>query len=80
MINFTRTAETRCNAFCSDSYAFRFIPKAKMSYEEANAVLNYWFGGGDRSKRPQWCKGGEEAAKEIRGKFGALVGEDCVMK
>ncbi|KAL9982320.1 hypothetical protein ACROYT_G004348 [Oculina patagonica] len=44
-----------------------------MSYKEANEVLNYWFGGGDRSKRPRWFEGGEEAAQEIRDKFGALV-------
>ena len=47
-----------------------------MSYKEANDVLNYWFGGGDRSKRPRWFAGGEEAAQEIRDKFGTLVGED----
>lgn len=44
-----------------------------MSYKEANDVLNYWFGGGDPAKRPRWCGGGEEAAQEIRNKFGALV-------
>ena len=49
---------------------FRII----MSYKEANDVLNYWFGGGDPAKRPRWCGGGEEAAQEIRNKFGALVG------
>ena len=47
-----------------------------MSYKEANDVLNYWFGGGDRSKRPRWFGGGEEAAQEIRDKFGTLVSED----
>ena len=44
-----------------------------MSYKEANDVLNYWFGGGDRSKRPRWFRGGEEAAQEIRDKFEMLV-------
>ena len=44
-----------------------------MSYKEANDVLNYWFGGGDRSKRPRWFGGGEEAAQEIRDKFETLV-------
>ena len=47
-----------------------------MSYKEANDVLNYWFGGGDRSKRPRWFGGGEQAAQEIRDKFVTLVGED----
>ena len=47
-----------------------------MSYKEANDVLNYWFGGGDRSKRPRWFGGGEEAVQEIRDKFGTLVSED----
>ena len=47
-----------------------------MSYKEANDVLNYWFGGGDRSKRARWCGGGEEAAREIREKFGDLVRND----
>ena len=47
-----------------------------MSYKEANDVLNYWFGGGDRSKRPRWFGGGEEAAQELRDKFGTLVSED----
>lgn len=42
-------------------------------YKEANDVLNYWFGGGDRSKRPKWFGGGEEAAKEVKDKFGPLV-------
>lgn len=42
-------------------------------YKEANDVLNYWFGGGDRSKRPKWFGGGEEAAQEIRDKFEPLV-------
>ena len=46
-----------------------------MSYKEANDVLNYWFGGGDRSKRPRWFRGGEEAAQEIRDKFETLVSE-----
>ena len=46
-----------------------------MSYKEANDVLNYWFGGGDRSKRPRWFGGGEEAVQEIRDKFGTLVSE-----
>ena len=46
-----------------------------MSYKEANDVLNYWFGGGDRSKRPRWFGGGEEAAQEIRDKFETLVSE-----
>ena len=45
----------------------------RMSYKEANEVLNYWFGGGDPSKRPQWFGGGEEAVKEIKDKFGPLV-------
>ena len=49
-----------------------------MSYKEANDVLNYWFGGGDRSKRPRWFGGGEEAAQEIRDKFGTLVSEDLI--
>lgn len=44
-----------------------------MSYKEANDVLYYWFGGGDPSKRARWFGGGEEAAKEIRDKFGTLV-------
>jgi len=44
-----------------------------MSYKEANEVLNYWFGGGDPSKRPRWFGGGEETAKEIKDKFGPLV-------
>ncbi|XP_020603702.1 uncharacterized protein LOC110042677 [Orbicella faveolata] len=44
-----------------------------MSYKEANDVLNYWLGGGDRSKRPRWFGGGEEAAQELRDKFGTLV-------
>ena len=44
-----------------------------MSYKEANEVLNYWFGGGDPLKRPRWFGGGEETAKEIKNKFGALV-------
>jgi len=44
-----------------------------MSYKEANDVLNYWFGGGDRSKRPRWFRGGEEATPEIRDKFEMLV-------
>ena len=47
-----------------------------MSYKEANEVLNYWFGGGDPSKRPRWFGGGEETAKEIKDKFGALVRND----
>ena len=47
-----------------------------MSYKEANDVLNYWLGGGDRSKRPRWFGGGEEAAQELRDKFGTLVSED----
>ena len=47
-----------------------------MSYKKASDVLNYWFGGGDRSKRPRWFGGGEEATQEIRNKFGTLVSED----
>ena len=46
-----------------------------MSYKEANDVLNYWFGGGDRLKRPRWFGGGEEATQEIRDKFETLVSE-----
>ena len=48
-------------------------------YKEANDVLNYWFAGGDRSKRPKWCGGGEEAAKDIRDKFGPLVGKNSAL-
>ena len=50
-----------------------------MSYKEANDVLNYWFGGGDRSKRPRWFRGGEEATQEIRDKFETLVSESIVV-
>jgi uncharacterized protein (DUF924 family) len=44
-----------------------------MSADDWNAVLNYWFGGGNPEKRPQWFGGGEKAAEEIRQKFGPLV-------
>ena len=47
-----------------------------MSYKEANDVLNYWYGGGDPSKRARWFGGGEEGAREIREKFGDLVRKD----
>ena len=50
-----------------------------MSHKEANDVLNYWLGGGDRSKRPRWFGGGEEAVQEIRDKFGTLVSEDSTV-
>ena len=73
---FTRFEVTLFTRFLKSHFscAFRFLPfKAKMSYQEANDVLYYWFGGGDRSKRPRWCGGSEEAAKEIREKFEALV-------
>ena len=46
-----------------------------MSYKKASDVLNYWFGGGDRTKRPRWFGGGEEATQEIRNKFGTLVSD-----
>ncbi|XP_020913602.1 uncharacterized protein LOC110251250 [Exaiptasia diaphana] len=44
-----------------------------MSGREWGAVLDYWFGGGDPSKRPKWFGGGEAGAQEIREKFGHLV-------
>lgn len=44
-----------------------------MSAEEWNAVLDYWFGGGDPQKRAKWFGGGDPAAEEIRQKFGPLV-------
>jgi len=44
-----------------------------MSADDWNAVLHYWFGGGDPAKRPKWFGGGEQAAQEIREKFGHLV-------
>lgn len=58
-------------------FLFVFLVSKKImfnsQYKEANDVLNYWFGGGDRSKRPKWFGGGEEAAKEVKDKFGPLV-------
>lgn len=44
-----------------------------MSMSEANAVLTYWYGGGDKEKRPKWFGGGEKGAEEIKQKFGDLV-------
>ena len=44
-----------------------------MSNQEANEVLQYWFGGGDRSKRPRWFGGKEQTTQEIRDRFGGLV-------
>ena len=58
-------------------FLFVFLVSKKTmfnsQYKEANDVLNYWFGGGGRSKRPKWFGGGEEAAKEVKDKFGPLV-------
>lgn len=44
-----------------------------MFSDDSNAVLYYWFGGGDPQKRPKWFGGGDAAAQEIREKFAPLV-------
>ena len=49
-----------------------------MSMSDANAVLDYWYGGGDKEKRPQWFGAGEKGAQEVKRKFGHLVSCSCL--
>ena len=50
-----------------------FCSVAMASEPEWKKVLDYWFGGGDPSKRAKWFGAGEKGDQEIRERFNDLV-------